>query len=95
MNGTSAVFDRISHPEDGLTERKTEGAGERDFKETVVAFANSVPQGSEGVLFIGVADKTGEILGCNGIESLQKNTRSNLLKRMLSANYCSAGKLPS
>lgn len=72
MNGGSAFWDRLPHPEDGLTERKPEGAGERDFKEAVVAFANSVPQGSEGVLFIGVADKTGDILGCGGIESLQK-----------------------
>lgn len=72
MNGSYAVWDRLSHPEDGLTERKPEGAGERDFKEAVVAFANSVPQGSEGVLFVGVADKSGDILGCSGIESLQK-----------------------
>ncbi len=66
------IWDRISHPEDGLTERKPEGAGERDFKETITAFANSVLPGAEGVLFVGVADKTGEILGCKGIESLQK-----------------------
>lgn len=71
MNG-GMVWDRLSHPEDGLTERKPEGAGERDFKETIVAFANAVPQGLEGVLFIGVADRTGDILGCGGIESLQK-----------------------
>ena len=66
------IWERISHPEDGLTERKTEAAGERDFRETVCAFANSVPHGAEGVLFIGVSDKSGEILGCKGIESLQK-----------------------
>ena len=66
------IWDRISHPEDGLTERKPEGAGERDFKETITAFANSVLPGAEGVLFVGVADKTGKILGCKGIESLQK-----------------------
>lgn len=66
------IWDRISHPEDGLTERKTESAGERDFKETITAFANSVPPGAEGVLFVGVADKTGKILGCKGVESLQK-----------------------
>ncbi len=66
------VWDRISHPEDGLTERKPEAAGERDFKETVCAFANSVPLGTEGILFVGVSDKTGEILGCKGVDSLQK-----------------------
>ncbi len=66
------IWDRISHPEDGLTERKPESAGERDFKETITAFANSVPPGAEGVLFVGVADKTGEVLGCKGVESLQK-----------------------
>jgi hypothetical protein len=66
------IWERLSDPEDGLTERKPEAAGERDFKETLVAFANSVPDGSEGVLFVGVGDKPGEILGCKGIESLQK-----------------------
>ena len=65
------IWDRLSHPEDGLTERKPEGAGDRDFKETLVSFANSVPQGSEGVLFVGISDK-GNILGCKGVESLQK-----------------------
>ena len=66
------IWDRASNPEDGLTERKPESAGERDFKETITAFANSVPPGAEGVLFLGIADKTGEILGCKGVESLQK-----------------------
>lgn len=71
-----SIWDRISHPEDGLLERKPEGAGEKDFKQTVVAFANSVPEGSEAVLFIGVENKTGKILGCTGIESLQKTITS-------------------
>jgi hypothetical protein len=66
------IWDRISHPEDELTERKPESAGERDFKKTITAFANSVPPGTEGVLFVGVTDKDGEILGCKGVESLQK-----------------------
>ncbi len=66
------IWDRISHPEDSLTERKPEAAGERDLKETITAFANSVPRGSEGVLFVGVADKTAEIVGCKGVDSLQK-----------------------
>jgi len=70
MNGTSAIWARLLLPEDGLTERKLESAS--DFKETVVAFANSVPQGSEGVLFVGIADKTSEIRGCKGVDSLQK-----------------------
>lgn len=66
------IWDRISHPEDSLTERKPEAAGERDLKETITAFANTVSPGAEGVLFIGVSDKTGEIVGCKGVDSLQK-----------------------
>ena len=72
MTDTTAVWERISHPEDGLTERKPEGAGTRDFKETLVAFANSVEKGSEGVLFIGIEDRTGKIIGCENVDSLQK-----------------------
>lgn len=55
-----------------MLERKPEGAGEKDFKQTVVAFANSVPDGTEAVLFIGVENKSGKILGCTGVESLQR-----------------------
>jgi len=65
------IWARISEPESGVIERKPDGAGEKDFKETIVAFANSIPGGAEAVLFIGVADD-GAILGCRGVESLQK-----------------------
>jgi len=64
------VWDRLPHPEDGLTERKPESAG-GDFKIALVALANTAPAGKEDVLFIGVGDK-GEVLGCKGIDSLQK-----------------------
>jgi len=66
------VWGRMKNPEDGLTERKPEGAGSSDFKETIVAFSNSVPEGALGVLFVGVAN-SGEVLGCGGVESLEKS----------------------
>jgi hypothetical protein len=66
-----SVWDRIRNPEDALHERKPEGAGERDFKETITAFANSVPEGQQGILFVGLAND-GTVLGCRGAPSLQK-----------------------
>jgi hypothetical protein len=50
---------RMKNFEDHLVERKTIG-DQKDWRKTVVAFANSVPVGLPAVLFIGVRD-TGEI----------------------------------
>lgn len=68
-----SVWDRLKNPEDALTERKPQGAGS-DFKVTIVAFANSVPEGREGVMFVGIADD-GSILGCPNVDSLAKTMR--------------------
>ena len=65
---------RLRDHEDGFVERKLEGAGSGDLKRTLVAFANSVPEGSEGVLFIGVSDD-GDVLGVSNSDKLQKTIR--------------------
>lgn len=71
---TEELQRRLSNKEDGFTERKPEGAGSSDFKKTIVAFANSVPEGNEAILFIGVDDK-GAPLGVKNTDSLQKTIR--------------------
>lgn len=65
---------RLFNKEDGFTERKPEGAGKADFKKTLVAFANSVPEDITAILYVGVAD-TGKLLGVSNSDSLQKTIR--------------------
>ena len=62
---------RLLNKEDGFTERKPESAGTADFKKTLVAFANSVPEDRTAILYVGVSD-TGERLGVSNPDSLQK-----------------------
>jgi predicted HTH transcriptional regulator len=61
---------RIRSTEDAFTERKTVGDS-RDWVKTIVAFANSVPLGHAGILYIGVKD-TGELETKGVFDSVQK-----------------------
>ena len=65
------IIARLRNFEDNFVERKTS----RDTKgwlNTTVAFANSVPEGYPGILFIGV-NNDGDIEGTANFESLQKS----------------------
>jgi hypothetical protein len=65
----SQLLQRLAH-EDGWVERKT-SAHLGDIKEAVVAFANSLPDGQDAVLFLGVEeDRT--IVGLSNPESAQR-----------------------
>ena len=70
------LLKRIQDQEDNFTERKPESAGKSDWKRTLVAFANSVPEGRTAVLFIGITDD-GKIQGVDKPDLLQKNIRDN------------------
>ncbi|MBS1786516.1 MAG: ATP-binding protein [Acidobacteria bacterium] len=63
---------RLSDLEDGWTERKEKGVSTDDIRKAIVAFANSVPDGEEAVLFVGVADD-GKITGVDNPEKTQKS----------------------
>jgi hypothetical protein len=63
---------RLSDQEDGWTERKEQGVSSEDLRKTFVAFANSIPDGEEAVLFVGVADD-GQITGVADVENRQKH----------------------
>jgi hypothetical protein len=65
----------LSQSEGELIERKQSLPNRGDLRKTLVAFANSVPDGGFAVLFIGVRDK-GEICGVQGIDDAQKTIRS-------------------
>lgn len=52
--------------ETSFTERKSEGAAE--LRRTASAFANGLAEGQEAVLFVGLADKTGQPTGIQDID---------------------------
>jgi hypothetical protein len=62
----------LDGPEDNFVERKPARVNARAIRQTLVAFANSVPDGREAVLFIGVRDD-GVIEGCPNPDSTQKS----------------------
>jgi len=65
---------RLLDLEDGWTERKPPTVGGDDVRKALVAFANSVPDGEEAILFIGVADN-GTPIGVDNPDNTQKNVR--------------------
>jgi predicted HTH transcriptional regulator len=65
---------RLADHEDNFVERKPDGVAGSEQRRTLVAFANSVPDGREAVLFIGVRDG-GSIQGCKNSDSIQKTVR--------------------
>lgn len=65
----------ITNHEDNFVERKQEGVRDSELRQTVCAFANSVPEGRVGVLFIGIHDKTGDVVGVGNPDQLQKRIR--------------------
>lgn len=65
---------RLNNHEDNFTERKPDKINAAQIRQTLVAFANSVPEGREAILFIGVHDD-GRILGCSNPDSMQKTVR--------------------
>jgi hypothetical protein len=68
---------RLAAKEDNFVERKSQGVSSADIRKTLSAFANSVPDGREAVLFIGVAD-VGEVQGCDNSDLVQKRVREAL-----------------
>lgn len=65
----------LANHEDNFVERKQEGVRDSELRQTVTAFANSVPAGREAVLLIGVHDKTGAVVGVSNPDQLQKRVR--------------------
>ena len=57
--------------ESSLVERKPDGFKDREARKVLVAFANSTPHGQEAVLFVGLHDKSGAVLGVKNTDALQ------------------------
>jgi hypothetical protein len=65
------LIERARLPESQLLERKERNPKASDLRKTLVAFANSVPEGEHAVLFIGITDD-GKIKGVENTDDLQK-----------------------
>ena len=68
------LLNRLKDAEDNFVERKPANPNREDLRRTIVAFANSVPKGRTGVLFVGVKDN-GEIETVPNTDKLQKTIR--------------------
>jgi hypothetical protein len=65
---------RLKNHEDNFVERKPDGANSGEIRQTIVAFANTVPPGAVGILFLGVHND-GRIQGVENPDKLQKTVR--------------------
>jgi hypothetical protein len=74
MISKTELLARLPDREDHFTERKPDSATPAELRNTLVGFANSVPQGRVAVLYIGVAND-GTLLGVSNSDSKQKNVR--------------------
>ena len=68
------LISRLRKEEDNFVERKPLNTNRGDIRKTVVAFANSMPEGRTGVLFIGIRDD-GRIEGVPNPDKLQMTVR--------------------
>lgn len=68
------LINRLRNEEDNFVERKPGNTNRREIRKTVVAFANSMPEGRTGVLFIGIRND-GIIEGISTPDKLQKTVR--------------------
>ena len=57
--------------EDNFVERKPQSVKGHELRQTLVAFSSSLPETETAVLFIGVDDKTGALLGVDDPEKVQ------------------------
>lgn len=69
---------RLTDTEDSTVERKT-ASDYRDCLKTAVAFANSLPVGDPGIIFVGVYDD-GRVQDGQNLEELQKSVSKELSK---------------
>jgi len=69
------LLERLRDHEDNFVERKSDGLSPADIRKAASAFANTV-EGRSAILFIGVHDKTCEILGVRDTDQIQKKVRA-------------------
>lgn len=68
------LLSRLGNAEDNFIERKPANPNREDIRKTVVAFANSVPEGRTAVLFVGIRND-GRLDAVPNPDKLQKTVR--------------------
>lgn len=73
MTGEQELIARLRRrpSEDNFVERKPQSVKAQELRQTLVAFSNSLDERQTAVLFIGVDDKTGGLLGIDEPDKLQ------------------------
>jgi alpha-galactosidase/6-phospho-beta-glucosidase family protein len=74
---TQELLDRLANHEDNFVERKSGKESDAEYREAIVAFANSVPEGRTAVLYLGIADNGG-IVGVPNPDKKQKVLSTSL-----------------
>jgi hypothetical protein len=69
------LLERLRDQEDNFVERKSDGLSPAEIRKAASAFANTVEDRS-AILFIGVHDKTGDLLGVRDTDQMQKKVRA-------------------
>src|ERR1700682_3110669 len=71
------LLQRLSDHEDNFIERKAAGVNSQAVRQTLRAVANSLTADREGILFLGIDDRTGAIIGVpvGQTDLLQKRVR--------------------
>ena len=72
MKEDDELLRRLRDHEDDFTERKPQSVSRSEIRQTLSAFANSLNEGATAVLFIGLEDKNGELIGVDNTDELQK-----------------------
>lgn len=65
------LISRASDHEDNYVERKSAGVKGDEIRQTLSAFANSLPSDRQAILFVGIEDKGG-VSGCPNTDAVQK-----------------------
>ncbi len=65
---------RLLDHEDNFVERKSDGVSPSDIRKAASAFANTVDDRS-AIVFIGIHDKTGQVVGVRDSDQMQKKVR--------------------
>jgi hypothetical protein len=66
---------RLNDHEDNFVERKPAGANAQELRQTLSAFSNTLALDRVGILFVGISDKTGAVVGVPDTDSEQKRVR--------------------
>ncbi|MFM0282358.1 ATP-binding protein [Paraburkholderia sediminicola] len=66
---------RLRDAEDNFVERKPDGVNQEQLRKTLCAFANTLAPDQTGILFIGIHDKTGAVIGVASSDAAQRRVR--------------------